>query len=42
MIFSGFSIEGPSQARIDCHDNGELVENVDLKKVIQNVTEYLW
>ena len=21
--FAGFSIEGPSQAKIDCHDNGD-------------------
>lgn len=22
-VFSGFSIEGPSKAKIDCHDNGD-------------------
>jgi len=26
--FSGFSIEGPSQAKIDCHDNGDGSANI--------------
>jgi filamin len=28
FCFKGFSIEGPSQARIECHDNGDGSANV--------------
>jgi hypothetical protein len=28
LFFQGFSIEGPSQARIECHDNGDGSANV--------------